>query len=468
MKQDDADRGHDDKRADDGGNGYAGAREEAQWIEVRSTAATSLTRMAQATAIEVRDLQKAFALPRHKVHTLKERALHPLRRVGVEELRVLRGISFEVRRGEFFGVVGRNGSGKSTLLKCLAGIYPPDSGNIRVSGRLAPFIELGIGFNSDLTARDNVVVNAVMMGLTRRQARRRFHAIMDFAELGDFVDLKLKNYSSGMLVRLAFAVMVESDSDILLIDEVLAVGDAAFQQKCLDVFYDLRERGRTIVLVTHDMGTVERFCHRAMLLADGSIAIDGEPDEVGRHYLALNFKAPEAGPDETAEGAGSKPSAPVTVRDVWVEDDSGQRVGGLAPGEQMHVHVVLEAHQAVDSPHAIVWIDSPERTRVFGTGSGSSLEPRLRPGERVHLHLALSNFLSPNHYHIGFSMTTGSGRTNLVAWAPDAVGLIVFGGGDYHGLVALEHTLDIEREAASASLPGGHGAPLGASGPGGP
>jgi len=195
-----------------------------------------------------------------------------------------------------------------------------------VSGRLAP-IELGIGFRSDLTARDNVVVNAVMMGITPRQARRRFHAIMEFAELGDFVDLKLKNYSSGMLVRLAFAVMVESDSDILLIDEVLAVGDAALQQKCLDVFYDLRERGRTIVLVTHDMGTVERFCHRAMLLAEGSIAIDGEPDEVGRHYLALNFKAPEEDP-ETAAGAGTKPSAPVTVRDVWVEDDAGQRVGG--------------------------------------------------------------------------------------------------------------------------------------------
>ncbi len=181
-------------------------------------------------AIEVRDLAKTFRIPVHQVSTLKERVLHPFARAEHEELEVLRGVSFDVGAGEFFGIVGRNGSGKSTLLKCLAGIYRADRGTIRAAGRVAPFIELGVGFNPDLTARDNVLINAVMMGLSPRQARARFDAIVAFAELERFLDLKLKNYSSGMQVRLAFSTMVHTEADVLLIDEVLAVGDAAFQQ----------------------------------------------------------------------------------------------------------------------------------------------------------------------------------------------------------------------------------------------
>src|SRR3954453_10466104 len=242
------------------------------------------------SSIEVRDLEKTFRVPKQQIHTFKERALHPFRRQRHDELEVLRGISFDVLEGEFFGIVGRNGSGKSTLLKCLAGIYRADAGEIRVAGRLSPFIELGVGFNPDLTARENVVINAVMMGLTPREARSRFDSIIEFAELEDFVDLKLKNYSSGMQVRLAFAVMVQSGADVLLIDEVLAVGDAAFQQRCLDEFSRRRREGRTIVLVTHDMEMVERFCHRAMLITDGEIELMGDPARVGERYLERNFE----------------------------------------------------------------------------------------------------------------------------------------------------------------------------------
>jgi len=224
-------------------------------------------------AIEVEGLEKTFRVPKHHIHTMKERALHPFRRTEYDVYDVLRGVSFDIGSGEFFGIVGRNGSGKSTLLKCLAGIYKADDGRIRVAGRLAPFIELGVGFNPDLTALDNVVLNAVMMGLSPKEARERFDAVMAFAELEDFLDMKLKNYSSGMQVRLAFSVMVQVDADVLLIDEVLAVGDAAFQQKCFDVFYRLRDEGRTIVLVTHQMPIVEQFSHRALLLNDGKIAV---------------------------------------------------------------------------------------------------------------------------------------------------------------------------------------------------
>src|SRR5215210_2918220 len=170
------------------------------------------------------------------MHTLKERALHPFRPRPRERLEALNAISFAVEPGEFFGIVGRNGSGKSTLLKCLAGIYGLDRGAIYVDGRMSTFIELGVGFNMDLAAYDNVILNATMLGLSQRETRARYDRIIDFAELREFADLKLKNYSSGMLVRLAFAVMIQVDAEILLIDEVLAVGDAAFQQKCFDEF----------------------------------------------------------------------------------------------------------------------------------------------------------------------------------------------------------------------------------------
>src|SRR3954454_22980734 len=186
--------------------------------------------------IEARGITKTFRIPEHRIDSFKERATHPFTRATYRQRRVLDDISFDVHRGEFFGIVGRNGSGKSTLLKIMSSIYRADAGRIRMAGRLAPFIELGVGFNPELTSRENVVLNGVMMGLGRREARRRLDAVLDFAELRAFADLKLKNYSSGMMVRLAFAVMVEADADIMLVDEVLAVGDASFAQKCMDVF----------------------------------------------------------------------------------------------------------------------------------------------------------------------------------------------------------------------------------------
>ena len=180
-------------------------------------------------AVAVDGASKSFRRPHEAMHTLKERALHPLRNRSKEHFEALRDVSFTVEPGEFFGIVGRNGSGKSTLLKCLAGIYRLDGGRIYVNGRLSTFIELGVGFNPDLAARDNVILNGIMMGLSPREARRRYDEVIDFAELQDFQDLKLKNYSSGMHVRLAFSVAIQVDAEILLIDEVLAVGDAAFQ-----------------------------------------------------------------------------------------------------------------------------------------------------------------------------------------------------------------------------------------------
>ena len=245
----------------------------------------------------MRGVEKTFRIPTHRVDSFKERAVHPLRRSEYREQRALRDVSFDVHQGEFLGIVGRNGSGKSTLLKIMSSIYQADGGRIRVAGRLAPFIELGVGFNPEMTSRDNVVLNGVMMGLGRREAQRRLDAVLDFAGLREFADLKLKNYSSGMMVRLAFAVMVEADADIMLVDEVLAVGDAEFAQKCMDVFQERRRAGRTLVLVTHDMATVESLGDRAMLMEDGELAYLGDPEETALRYFRVNFAREHASPE---------------------------------------------------------------------------------------------------------------------------------------------------------------------------
>ena len=239
-------------------------------------------------AVAARGVSKAFTIPEERRHTLKERVLHPRHKIKSTTFEALRDVSFEIYPGEFFGIAGRNGSGKSTMLKCIAGIYQAQ-GDIWVRGRLATFIELGVGFNPDMAAKDNIVMNGIMMGLTPKQARDRVDSVIEFAELEEFRDLKLKNYSSGMHVRLAFSVSIQVDAEILLIDEVLAVGDAAFQQKCFDVFNEMRDAGKTIIFVTHDMYSMQRFCHRALLLERGNMVYYGDPQEVADRYLELNF-----------------------------------------------------------------------------------------------------------------------------------------------------------------------------------
>jgi ABC-type polysaccharide/polyol phosphate transport system ATPase subunit len=398
-------------------------------------------------AIEVRDLEKTFRIPKRQVHTFKERALHPFRRAEYEQLRVLRGISFDVLQGEFFGIVGRNGSGKSTLLKCMAGIYRADAGRIAVAGRISPFIELGVGFNPDLTARDNVLINAVMMGLSPREARSRFDEIIAFAELEDFVDLKLKNYSSGMQVRLAFSVMVQSGADVLLIDEVLAVGDAAFQQRCLDQFHKMRAEGRTIVLVTHDMETVDRFCHRAMLITDGQIEMLGDPERVGRRYLERNFENFRTSQVEIVDRGEEGDRARAEIEDVWLENDSGMRVETAPHGGTLRLHALIDVHDHIREPIVDFWVDDEEDARVFAT-STRPWEPAapLEPGDRLHVTVNVENLLASGRYHIGCSLLSGSAALDIVVLVNRHRPFIVYAGDYVYGLVQLRHELHVDRD----------------------
>ncbi len=242
------------------------------------------------TAIKVSELSKSFNLPHQKHESIKSAFVNIFSsKRGYEKQEVLKDLSFEIKKGEFFGIVGRNGSGKSTLLKLLAGVYTPDKGSIQINGRVTPFIELGVGFNPELTGRENVYLSGALFGFNRREMDKMYEDIVSFAELEKFMDQKLKNYSSGMQVRLAFSIAIRAKSEILILDEVLAVGDASFQKKCLDVFRQLKEEKRTIVLVTHEMGNVERFCDRVLVVQKDKEAIVTSPEEASSIYARLNI-----------------------------------------------------------------------------------------------------------------------------------------------------------------------------------
>jgi ABC-type polysaccharide/polyol phosphate transport system ATPase subunit len=356
--------------------------------------------VAVSPALVVDDVSKRFRIPGERVHTLKERAMHPLRQIPYRELVAVDGVSFEVAAGEFFAVVGRNGSGKSTLLKCLAGIYAVDSGRMYVNGRVSTFIELGVGFNMELPARENVIINAAMLGLAPRESRRRLDRVIEFAELEEFVDLRLKNYSSGMLVRLAFAVMIQVDADVLLIDEVLAVGDASFQQKCFDEFARLRREGRTVILVTHDMGAVERFCDRALLLERGRPEMIGDTHEVALRYLDLNF-AREEGVHEDAPETDRSGDGRAEILEAWFEDADGRRAAVLPSGHRCSFAARARFREDVEDPILGFTLQSAEQQTVLAANT-LTLNPRLgsfRAGEEVTVRIAFENVFRPDRYY---------------------------------------------------------------------
>jgi ABC-type polysaccharide/polyol phosphate transport system ATPase subunit len=447
-------------------------------------------------------VHKRFEIPREQVSTLKERALHPLRRSPTDVLRALRGVSFSVPPGEFFGIVGRNGSGKSTLLKCLAGIYRVDAGEIYVNGRMSTFIELGVGFNPDLPARDNAMLNATMLGLSPREARRRFDSVVEFAELGDFVDLKIKNYSSGMLVRLAFSVMIHVDAEILLIDEVLAVGDAAFQQKCYDEFERIRRSGSTVLFVTHDMSAVQRFCDRALLLEHGRPVELGDPEHVGNRYLELNFSrearqaeqlaaeaeaastelggdtasaGPRRQPARAASQAAPQASAMRSETDVdarapeesgrregdgraeiveaWFENEQGKRTEALQSGHRCTFAARVRFSDEVADPLFGINMHNSHRDHLLSASNLWS-EPRcgtFAAGEEVVFRVRFQNVLSPDRYHVTPAVARHGG-----AWIDRRermISVVVTGTHGSDALLELPYEIAIERGAPAGAAP---------------
>ncbi len=239
--------------------------------------------------VEISKLTKSFKIPLEASSGVKQQLINILKgRKGYRVFTPLKDISFTINEGDFFGIVGRNGSGKSTLLKTIAGIYTPNGGSVKVHGSLVPFIELGVGFNPELTGRENIFLNGALLGFSHEEMESMYSAIVEFAELEDFMEERLKNYSSGMQVRLAFSIAIRAHADILLLDEVLAVGDEAFQKKCYSYFDKLKREKRTVILVTHDMAAVERFCTKAVFIEDGHVKMIGKPYRIAAAYSRSN------------------------------------------------------------------------------------------------------------------------------------------------------------------------------------
>lgn len=243
-------------------------------------------------AVKVDHVSKYFKLPTEATNSLRTAMVNRFKGIkGYKEQHVLKDISFEVEKGDFFGILGRNGSGKSTLLKIISEIYVPEKGTVTIDGKLVSFIELGVGFNPELTGRENVYMNGAMLGFSTAEIDAMYDDIVDFAELHDFMNQKLKNYSSGMQVRLAFSVAIKAQGDILILDEVLAVGDEAFQRKCNDYFQERKKSGKTTILVTHDMGAVKKYCNKAVLIENGLVKAIGDPFDVSDQYSFDNLES---------------------------------------------------------------------------------------------------------------------------------------------------------------------------------
>lgn len=274
-------------------------------------------------AMSVKNVTKSFRIPLQSSDGIKQKLINLLKgRKGYRDFTPLKDVSFEINKGDFFGIVGRNGSGKSTLLKTIAGIYSPNKGSVEINGKLVPFIELGVGFNPELTGRENVFLNGALLGFSRDEMEAMYDDIVAFAELDEFMDEQLKNYSSGMQVRLAFSIAIRAEGSILLLDEVLAVGDEAFQRKCDNYFETLkRDKTKTVILVTHSMSNMKRYCNKAIMIHDGELMIAGDPGIVADKYHKVNFP-PKTNNKNTAEDDQPKLVAKITSDQILTPNDT--------------------------------------------------------------------------------------------------------------------------------------------------
>ncbi len=358
--------------------------------------------MANDTVISVEHVSKDFLLPHEKRTSVKSlfTSLFTKQKKGGELQHALKNVSFAVHKGEFFGIVGRNGSGKSTLLKMLAGIYQPTKGKIGVEGKLVPFIELGVGFNPELTGRENVFLNGALLGFSKKEITLRYDEIVAFAELERFMDQKLKNYSSGMQVRLAFSVAIMAEADILLVDEVLAVGDAAFQRKCFEYFRLLKKNKKTVVFVTHDMTAVREYCDRAMLIEQSQIVDIGSPNSIATKYTKLfnePTKSQEMGQTSKRWGDGMAQVASVKLSSTLLTQND----------EPLTIRVEVVANATLENPILGFLIKNQTGTILVGTNSLVKRQHigTLKKGDTVGLEWTLDNVFSDGVYYVDVAIT---------------------------------------------------------------
>lgn len=397
--------------------------------------------MSKDIALSVNSLSKDFKLPHERQNSLKEWVLH-FHKPTYEKLHALHDIDFEVKKGEFFGIVGRNGSGKSTLLKIIGGIYQPTKGSITVNGTLTPFIELGIGFNPELTGRENVFLNGAILGLTRKEVTKLYDEIVEFAELEKFMDQKLKNYSSGMQVRLAFSIAIQAHNDILLIDEVLAVGDERFQRKCLDVFETMKlDKSKTIIFVSHDMQTIQQFCDRVVVIHDSRVKYLGAPERAAVEYKKLNFPDMGEGAKVDKSDASRKDQRPgtgkVRITDVDIRDHEGKSDRIITFGQPFRVDFSYDAKEDMEDLVLGFGLKNKMGQSVYGPNTKESRQKvNLKKGKGKLSLKVNDNIFSPGFYTIdvGFFNNTQTVCYDYIS-LKDAV---TFVGIERHGYVYVE------------------------------
>ena len=362
--------------------------------------------------VQIRDVSKRFTI--RKDTSIKERivTLGRAGRAHRQDFWALQNIDLDIHAGSTIGLIGHNGSGKSTLLKVIGGIIQPTSGTVEGRGRLAALLELGAGFHPDLTGRENVYLNAAVLGLSREETESRFDDIVAFSGIGDFIDTQVKFYSSGMYVRLAFAVAVHTDPDVLLVDEVLAVGDEAFQRKCLDKIRTFQEEGRTIVIVSHSLGQITELCDRAVLLNAGRIVHDGDPSEAVARFRDIleDRRADQEGDPHSASGHGAGEDAPKIV-EVALEVVNGNERGEVLPGSDLKISVELHATSPVERWRCAIQIDNVMGTAVFGTTNDRlGIVPSPLEGSR-HVEFVLKDArFGSGKYFINVSLMDDAGR----------------------------------------------------------
>jgi ABC-2 type transport system ATP-binding protein len=356
-------------------------------------------------AIKVSHISKSFRVPHEKHNSLKDKAVHIFGPRNFTKFKSLENIDFEIKRGEFFGIIGKNGSGKSTLLKILANIYQPTSGKVTINGSLAPFIELGVGFNMELTGRENVFLSGTILGLKKKKIEEIYDDIVDFAELGEFMDQKLKNYSSGMQVRLAFSIAIRAKSDIMLIDEVLAVGDTSFQKKCFNEFRKIKKEGRTIVFVSHDMESILEFCDRVAVINNSRLVANTSPFKAAEIYNKLNATKDLVQIKQSIAKKRSG-SGDVKVLDVTFMNVKGTKKDIFETGKPMKIAIKTSKNPKVDKITVGLAFYSQDGINLAGPNSGKQI---LQSGDEVLFELSQLP-LVPGNYLLTIGIFDADGR----------------------------------------------------------
>jgi ABC-2 type transport system ATP-binding protein len=403
------------------------------------------------TAITVENVSKTFKLPHEKQSSVKGIFVNLFRgKSTFESQQVLNNINFNIPKGQFFGIVGRNGSGKSTLLKLIAGIYVPDKGRIILDGQLTPFIELGVGFNPELTGRENVFLNGALLGFNRKQMLELYDEIVDFAEIEKFMDQKLKNYSSGMQVRLAFSIAIRAKSDILLIDEVLAVGDAAFQTKCFDYFYELKKKGATVIFVSHDRTSLERFCDRGILIDKGEIVTEGSISKVLRSYtkIILDELAHTSEADST-EGRESISSIYAKIDNVRAVDKDNNKQTRFTYGDPIAVSFDVHTMKDLINPvlGVTIWQKNVDKA-IYASNTlmeGINESGTFKKGDILQFQITLPNLLNDGEYFIEPAIANES-ATFFYDQQPRAARFIINGSDNPYSIISANQSIKINKK----------------------